>query len=289
MTEKIGLIGLGLVGSALAERFTLAGFNVIGHDIDRSRFEVLKDISVEAANSPREVAESVQRIVLSLPNSDVVEEVVEGTNGIIYGADSDTLIIIDTTTGDPVRTEKLAKRLCSRGIAYIDATIAGSSQQVRSGEVILMIGGDEKIVESQHDIFDTFASEAFLMGPNGKGAETKLVVNLFIGLNRLVLAEGLAMGMKAGIESEQLLKVLKSSAAYSRMMDTKSDKMITGDFTPEARLKQHFKDVGLILDMGERLNARLPLSNLHAKLLREAIETGHGDDDNSSIINVFHE
>lgn len=288
MTEKIGSIGLGLVGSALAERFTLAGFNVIGHDIDQSRFEVLKEISIESANSPCEVAESVQRIVLSLPNSDVVEEVVEGTNGIIYGADSDTLII-DTTTGDPVRTEKLAKRLRSRGIAYIDATIAGSSQQVRSGEVILMIGGDEKIVESQHDIFDAFASEAFLMGANGKGAETKLIVNLFIGLNRLVLAEGLAMGMKAGIESEQLLKVLKSSAAYSRMMDTKSDKMITGDFTPEARLKQHFKDVGLILDMGERLNARLPLSNLHAKLLREAIETGHGDDDNSSIINVFRE
>lgn len=288
MTEKIGSIGLGLVGSALAERFTLAGFNVIGHDIDQSRFEVLKEISIESANSPCEVAESVQRIVLSLPNSDVVEEVVEGTNGIIYGADSDTLII-DTTTGDPVRTEKLAKRLRSRGIAYIDATIAGSSQQVRSGEVILMIGGDEKIVESQHDIFDAFASEAFLMGANGKGAETKLIVNLFIGLNRLVLAEGLAMGMKAGIESEQLLKVLKSSAAYSRMMDTKSDKMITGDFTPEARLKQHFKDVGLILDMGERLNARLPLSNLHAKLLREAMETGHGDDDNSSIIKVFRE
>ena len=125
------------------------------------------------------------------------------------------------------------------------------------------------------------------MGPNGKGAEAKLVVNLILGLNRLVLAEALSLSTRAEIDLEQLLEVLRSSSAYSRVMDIKGDKMITGDFTPEGRLRQHLKDVGLILDMGEQVQARLPLSTLHAELLREAVASGYGDDDNSAIINVF--
>lgn len=286
MNKKIGLIGLGLVGSALAERFHSDGFSVVGYDIEPQRLEALSKIPIEAADSPCEVAKKCQRLVLSLPNSDVVEKVVEGSDGILYGAEAET-IIVDTTTGDPVRTAKLAERLRSRKIDYIDATIVGSSQQVRSGEVIVLIGGKEKVVDAQHDIFDSFALRTFLIGSNGKGAEAKLVVNLFIGLNRLVLAEGLALGMQAGIEPDRLLEILRSSAAYSRVMDTKGEKMSRGDFTPEARLRQHFKDVGLILDMGERIQARLPLSALHAELLNEAVAAGYEDDDNSAIIKVF--
>jgi len=286
MGEKIGLVGLGLVGSALAERFAAAGFSVVGYDIDESRLEALRDILVEEAGSPLQVARKARRIVLSLPDSSIVEEVIEGSNGVVHGSNYDT-VIIDTTTGDPVRTVELAKRLRSRGINYLDATIVGSSQQVRSGEVILMVGGDEGISNSQRDVFDTFASEVFWMGANGKGAETKLVVNLILGLNRLVLAEGLSLGTKAGIDPERLLEVLRSSSAYSRVMDVKGDKMITRDFKTQARLRQHLKDVGLIMDMGQRIQARLPLSHLHAELLSEAVTAGYGDDDNSAIVNVF--
>jgi len=284
--EKIGLIGLGLVGSALTERFTSAGFEVVGYDIDRSRFEFLNNFNIEPANSPVEVAENCQRIVLSLPDSDVVKDVVQGSKGIVNGAISGT-VIIDTTTGDPVSTVELSERLHCREIDYIDSTIVGSSEQVRSGEVILLIGGEKDIVIQQEDIFDSFASDYFLMGPNGKGAEAKLVVNLVIGLNRLVLSEGLALGIHAGIEPELLLKVLKSSAAYSKVMDIKGEKMLKLDFTPQARLKQHLKDVGLILDMGKRVKSPLPLSSIHSELLNKAVEKGHGDEDNSAIINVF--
>jgi 3-hydroxyisobutyrate dehydrogenase-like beta-hydroxyacid dehydrogenase len=152
---------------------------------------------------------------------------------------------------------------------------------------MVMAGGDKQIVEAQRDIFKTFAPKVFYMGANGKGAETKLLVNLVLGLNRLALAEGLALGIRAGVAPEVLLEVLKSSAAYSQIMDTKGAKMIAGGGAPEARLRQHLKDVGLILEMGERVNARLPVSGLHAKLLQEAVESGFGDQDNSAIINVF--
>ncbi|MBD3180968.1 NAD-binding protein, partial [Candidatus Poribacteria bacterium] len=279
MKDRIGLIGLGLVGSALTERFVKAGFDVIGHDIDKNKVKSLDEKLKEAADFPCEVAEKCSRIVLSLPNSHIVREVIEGENGIIHSAKAET-VIIDTTTGDPVMTAELAERLLKHHIHYIDATIAGSSQQVRSGNVILMIGGDEDIINNQIDILKSITSDLFLMGVNGKGAETKLVVNLFIGLNRLVLAEGLSLALKAGINIDMLMEVLKAGPAYSRVMDIKGDKMIKRDFTPQGKLAQHLKDVGLILEMGDRFQAKLPLSKLNFEILTQAVKDGLGDEDN---------
>jgi 3-hydroxyisobutyrate dehydrogenase-like beta-hydroxyacid dehydrogenase len=243
-------------------------------------------LGVESAKSPEEVSRKARRIVLSLPNSDVVETVVEGPGGILFGATSET-VIIDTTTSDPVRCAALAERLQKREVAFVDATISGSSKQIRDGQSMLMVGGDAELVNRQQDILRAISSKVFPMGANGKGAETKLLVNLVLGLNRLALAEGLALGIRAGVKPEALLEVLKSSAAYSQIMDTKGPKMIAGGGTVEARLRQHLKDVKLILEMGKRVGARLPVSGLHAELLREAVETSFGDHDNSAIIAVF--
>jgi 3-hydroxyisobutyrate dehydrogenase-like beta-hydroxyacid dehydrogenase len=286
MNEKIGLIGLGLLGSALAERFVAAGFRIVGHDVDPSRYEALASLRIERANTPQEVAARVKRIVLSLPNSDVVETVVEGKDGLVFGTTTET-VVIDTTTADPVRTAKLAERLRGRGIAFVDATISGSSRMVRDGQALVMAGGDAEVVKRQSDILSAISPRMFHVGPNGKGAETKLLVNLVLGLNRLALAEGLAMGVRAGVAPEKLLEVLKASAAYSQIMDTKGPNMIARGRAVEARLRQHLKDVKLILEMGERLKARLPVSQLHAELLSEAVESGFGDLDNSAIVNVF--
>ena len=286
MAEKIGLIGLGLVGSALAERLTAAGFALVGYDVDANRYDGLAAFNLERAGSPCEVAKRVKRIVLSLPNSTLVEAVVTEPNGVMCGAERGS-VVIDTTTAHPVRSAELAERVRRRGVYFVDATISGSSRQIRDAQAMVMAGGDKQIVEAQRDIFKTFAPKVFYMGANGKGAETELLVNLVLGLNRLALAEGLALGIRAGVAPEVLLEVLKSSAAYSQIMDTKGAKMIAGGGAPEARLRQHLKDVGLILEMGERVNARLPVSGLHAKLLQEAVESGFGDQDNSAIINVF--
>jgi 3-hydroxyisobutyrate dehydrogenase-like beta-hydroxyacid dehydrogenase len=216
----------------------------------------------------------------------VVEEVVEGANGISSGAAAGS-VVIDTTTADPVRSAGLAARLKPRGIAFVDATISGSSVAVREGKVIVLAGGEPEVVRRQHDLFAAFASRVFQMGPNGKGAEAKLIVNLVLGLNRLALAEGLALGMAAGMASPTLLDVLAASAAYSRVMDTKGKKMVSGDFSTEARLRQHLKDVKLILELGERLRAFLPVSALHAELLERAMAAGYADSDNSAIIKAF--
>ena len=284
--KTLGLLGLGLVGTALTKRFIANGFNVCGYDVDADAMDRCVEQGLQSCHSPREVAERAHRIVLSLPNSAIVNNVVEGKNGLLSAAQKGGLIV-DTTTADPVACAELAARLRDGNIRFVDATILGSSQQIADGDALVMAGGHTEDFAACDDIFATFARRAFHMGDSSKGAETKLIVNLVLGLHRLVLAEGLVLGERAGVDLGILLEVLKEGAAYSRAMDSKGEKMIQEDFTPQARLAQHLKDVDLILELGERTKAPLPLSDLHAQLLRSGVDLGLGAEDNSAIIKVL--
>ncbi len=282
----LGLIGLGLVGSSLVDRFKAAGFDVIGYDIEPPKVDDAVGRGMTRGHSVTHVAESARRVVLSLPNSDVVDDVVTGTDGLLSALQPGDLLI-DTTTADPERAVEIAGHISQKNAHFLDATILGSSKMVADGTSLVMVGGDADQLERGRDILDTFARRTFLMGPNGKGAEAKLVVNLVLGLNRLVMAEGLMLGRIAGIDPHTLLDVLKAGVAYSRTMDSKGDKMIDEDFSTEARLSQHLKDVGLILDMGMRLDTKLPVSALHAEILRAGVLSGYGDADNSAVIKAL--
>ena len=150
-----------------------------------------------------------------------------------------------------------------------------------------MAGGRQVDFTACSDLFAACARKAYYMGENGKGAEAKLIVNLVLGLNRLVLAEGLVLGERTGVDGNALLDVLRDGAAYSRVMDDKGEKMLSGEFSPQARLAQHLKDVGLILEMGAREGAPLPLSTLHAQVLQRGVEAGFGELDNAAVIEAL--
>lgn len=273
----IALIGVGLVGSALAERFVSAGRHIVVHDC---RPEALRDFPV--AGSAFAAAACAPVVVLSLPDSDVVDRVVAEIEPALTGR-----TVIDTTTGDPDRTAALGRRLKQRGIDYVDATIAGSSRQVREGIATVMAGGEGDVLRDCETIFRCFASRWFSVGPWGSGARMKLVVNLVLGLNRAALAEGLSFAKAIGIEQNMALDVLSASAAYSRTMDTKGQKMVAGEFSAEARLSQHHKDVQLILGSAKQLGIELPFSRVHDRLLTKLEVRGFGDSDNSAIIRAF--
>jgi 3-hydroxyisobutyrate dehydrogenase-like beta-hydroxyacid dehydrogenase len=192
--------------------------------------------------------------------------------------------IIDTTTGDPDDTAALAERLRKQRIYLLDATISGSSQQVRNRETVFMVGGDKAAFEICQDIFRAITEKVFYLGPSGNGSKAKLASNLVLGLNRLVLAEGLVFAGKLGLEPQAFLELLKVTPAYSAIMDTKGKKMLNGDFTPQARLRQHHKDVSIILKYAERSGQELPLSKVHLDVLEKAVAAGDGDLDNSAVI-----
>ncbi len=147
--------------------------------------------------------------------------------------------------------------------------------------------GEAAACESCQDVFDTFARKVFHVGPSGSGAQTKLVVNLVLGLNRAVLAEGLAFAQSIGLDSAVTLEILKSGPSASKAMETKGPKMIAEDFTAQARLSQHLKDVRLILATGGHSGAKLPFSDLHRQLLEGLEAAGFGDADNSAVIKAF--
>ncbi len=286
--EEIGLIGLGLVGSSLLKRFVAAGYGCVGYDISPDAMERAAANGMTPADSPSQVSACARRVVLSLPNSDTVETVAEGANGLHHGLQTNSLVI-DTTTSDPERCVRLAGRLSAKGVHFLDATILGSSQMVTEGTCLVMVGGGEEQLSRGRDILETFSHRIYAMGENGKGAEAKLIVNLVLGLNRLVLAEGLLLSKKAGVNLDRMLEVLKDGAAYSKVMDQKGGRMIKEEFTAEARLAQHLKDVGLILDMGMKHGLKLPVSALHAQILRSGVDAGYADQDNASVIKALEQ
>jgi 3-hydroxyisobutyrate dehydrogenase-like beta-hydroxyacid dehydrogenase len=287
--SRVGLIGVGLLGSALAERMSGAGLVVSGFDRDwvyydgRPRTSEQPRATVVKMSSANQLAAEHDAIVMCLPDSQVVKTVVEELGGSLRAG----MLLIDATTGDPAMAEEIAMRLAERQIGYVDATIAGSSEQARRGEAVAIIGGSADDVQRAERVLASWTERRFHVGPVGSGARLKLVVNLALGLNRAVLAEALSLAKACGIDQAATLEVLKATPAYSSVMDTKGAKMISRDFSPQARLAQHLKDVQLIRDLAARHGASTPLSELHEAILEKAVDLGYGDADNSAVIAAF--
>jgi len=279
MPDNIGLIGVGLLGRAIAERLLQHGFRVLGFDTS-TNLEFL-EANGQVCESVAEVAEQTKTIVLCLPDSSIVRKVIDEMPGLAQHT------IIDTTTSAPNDTVEIGQQLGSSGANFLDATVAGSSQQMRDGKAVLLVGGSETAFAESKPVLDALSSNCKHIGPTGSGSRMKLVVNLAIGLNRAVLAEALAYGESFGFDSHQIVDVLRNTPAHSDQMDTKGDKMANRDFQPHARLRQHYKDVKLILESARANGANVPLSQLHDTLLRQLIDDGFGDEDNSVVVNAF--
>jgi 3-hydroxyisobutyrate dehydrogenase-like beta-hydroxyacid dehydrogenase len=277
------LIGVGLLGSAIAERLLERGFGVLGYDCVPRQRESLAAKGGRAASSAAEVVRLCERIVFSLPDSDVVTQVLAEVEGALR----QDQVLIDTTTGAPTLAAKTGRRLAEQGVAYLDAAVCGNSNELRRGEVLVVAGGPAAAYESCREIFAAFARASWRMGDWGMGLKTKLTTNLVLGLNRAVLAEALGFAEAIGLDRERVLAVLQESSSYSRVMDLKGRKMLTGDYEPQARLSQHLKDVRLMLEAGGEADARLPLTALHRQLLEQAEAAGLGGADNSAIAEVF--
>lgn len=279
----VGLIGLGLVGEAIATRLRRGGFAVFGCDINPARREALVQLGGQVTALALDVLRRCDRVILSLPSHrEVAQVIADSGDGLRNGQ-----IIIDTTTGDPEATEALARELAVRGVTYLDATISGNSAQVRDGAAVVMAGGAAETFAACGDVLAALGQEAFHTGPSGSGAKMKLVTNLVLGLNRAALAEGLALSEAIGLDPDLTLRVMRRSPAYSRAMDVKGEKMLRSEFSPDARLSQHLKDVRLILELGLGAGLPMTLSAAHREILEQAEAAGLGALDNSALIQVL--
>jgi 3-hydroxyisobutyrate dehydrogenase-like beta-hydroxyacid dehydrogenase len=284
--ETIGLVGIGLVGTALAENLLAAGFDVVGYARRASSRASLERLGGRAAASLADVPRAAGRVILSLPDSDVVDEVVFGSHGLAR-SDTPPRLIMDTTTGEPERTEAMARTLAACGTQWVDAPISGSSQQIRQRQGVVLVGGAPAGYDACRDLLRAIAEQHYYLGPAGAGSRAKLASNLVLGLNRLVLAEGLVFAERVGLDLAAFLDMLKTTPAYSRAMDVKGAKMLRGDFAPQSKIAQHHKDLRIILEYAARAHQALPLTQLHKEILELAMDAGEGELDTSAVVQVL--
>jgi 3-hydroxyisobutyrate dehydrogenase-like beta-hydroxyacid dehydrogenase len=280
--DPVGLIGTGLFGTALAERLLAAGYPLRVHNRTRAKAEPLIAQGAQWSDSP---LQECRRVIFSLFTTEQVAQVLEGAQSALRPQQ----IILDTSTSASQKTKRLGEQLARQGIQYLEAPFSGSSEQARNHQATALVAGDKPAFDDCQDLWDALAAETFYLGPWGNAAKMKLVTNLVLGLNRAALAEGLVLASASGLSQEDALNVLLHSAAYSRIMDAKGPKMVQGDFTPQARLSQHIKDVRLMLAEAARSGQSLPLSGTHLQLLEAAESAGLGELDNSAIIRAIED
>jgi len=281
-TKIIGLVGLGLVGTALALRLRAAGFETVGFDLRPEARQAFAAGGGSAVESLWALGAAASVVVLAVFDSDDVLAVVEGEAGLV-GAPG-MACVIDCSTGAPDVLEALAARLERRCIDFIEAPLSGSSQQIATGAATLLLGGRADALRRHAPVLGAIASAQIHVGGAGMGARAKLATNLVLGLNRAVLAEGMVFAESLGIAPAQFLAMVLASPATSGAAEAKGRMMVEGDFAPRSRIRQHLKDVKLMLDLARAGGQQLPLSETHVALMRAAVAAGDGDLDNAAII-----
>jgi 3-hydroxyisobutyrate dehydrogenase-like beta-hydroxyacid dehydrogenase len=277
--QPVGLMGLGLMGEVLAGRLMAAGFAVCGYDIDPAKNTRLEAMGGQAA-SASEVARC-DPVILAVFSTDQVEDVVENVLAPVSG---DGKTVLCTSTCDPDRIAALAERVAPNGIRFLETPVSGTSEQVRAGDGVGLIGGDPKVAAEVAPILDALFPRRFHIGKVGDGGRAKLAVNLILGLNRLALAEGLTFAERMGLDPKAFLDVARGSASCSQVMETKGLKMLAREFSPEGRVKQTLKDVHMMLDQAARLGQELPMLRVHCDVLESCVRAGEAERDNSIIV-----
>ena len=288
MAQRIGFIGVGLMGSVLARNLLSAGYSVTAHDIDSVKVEAIAKAGGKKASSPDQIPSQVDVIIMSLPNSECVNDAVKALKLLESGRKG--LIVVDASTIEPEASAELVARLRQKGIEMLDATVSGTPEMCAAKENIFMVGGKKEIFEQCGPLFAAMSREWIYMGESGTGLAIKLVVNLVLALNRMALAEGLTLAKKAGLDPLQTLEVLRKSAAYSKSMEQKGYRMVNKQFLPPiGRLRSAIKGLRLALALGAKLNCPLPLLSLNVQAMASEIAKGRGEWDSSDIISFYSE
>jgi 3-hydroxyisobutyrate dehydrogenase-like beta-hydroxyacid dehydrogenase len=285
LRDTVGLVGIGLMGMAFAQRLRGAGLPVVGFDVDPARLEQLAAIGGEKATSAGEVARRCAITLVVVFSADQADTVIGEIAAALRSASEAKLrTLILSITCDPDRTAALAQRAAGAGLRFIEAPVSGTSDQVLRGDGVGLLGGDVPDDADLTAILDALMPRRFRVGKIGDGAKAKLAVNLILNINRLALAEGLVLAERMGLDVETFFDIARGSAAYSQVMDTKGGKMVSRDFTPHGRAVQALKDVRLMLAQAARAGQQLPVCEVAATVLESCVRHGEGERDSTVVV-----
>ncbi|WP_299716909.1 NAD(P)-dependent oxidoreductase [Tardiphaga sp.] len=282
----IGMIGLGLMGAAMAERVMAAGRHVVGYDPDAARCEALREAGASVAKSAQAVAEQCRAIVIAVYSAAEVETTLPH---LTAAADGSASVVLCTTTCGPDDILRIAACATASGVGFVEMPVSGTSAEVRVGTASCLLAGDETTLSSVRDIIDILFPRSVVVGQVGDASRTKLAINLILQGNRAALAEGIVLAERMGLNGHAFLCAARASAAYSSVMDTKGEKMLEQDYRPQSRIFQTLKDAELIFQQAAQHDLPLPLMTAQAALLRRAILLCGADSDSAAVIEAIRQ
>ena len=275
---RVGLVGLGLLGHALASRFIAGGHDVLGHDVVPEKNAQLIALGGRALGSIPEVTQASELVCVVLPSLATVEDAVLGPEGILAHARPGQ-VVAQMSTISFVLTERLARAAAARGIDFVDCPVSGTSGMVARGDGLFMAGGARAVLERITPVLGAALPKVVHVGEAGQAMTLKLIANLLVALNSAAAAEALTLARKAGLDPGRVVEMLAGGAATSRMLEVRGPMIARGEFPAEMKLTLFMKDLHLILDEARRVGASLPLTTVAERLFDQACEAGRGGDD----------
>ena len=272
--NKIGFIGIGVMGASVVKHLLNAGKEVTIYTRTKSKAEPLLALGAKWANTPAEASKDQQVIFTMVGYPSDVREVYEGEQGILAVANEGT-IVVDMTTSEPMLAMEIYKKAKDKNIESLDAPVSGGDVGAQNGTLSIMVGGDFNVFEQMRPIFELFGTNIVYQGNAGAGQHTKMCNQIIIASGMIGVCEAIVYGMKAGLNVEDVLKSISSGAAGSWSLSNLAPRIVRGDLEPGFYIKHFIKDMKIALDEAEKMNLNLPGLELAKNLYVTLAENGY--------------
>jgi 2-hydroxy-3-oxopropionate reductase len=284
--NKVGYIGLGLMGKSIARNILKAGFPLVVHNRSREAMDELAAEGAKTASSAAVVAAQVDIVFTNLPDSADVEQVVLGEKGIIDGAHKG-LVHVDNSTIKPAMARFIADKLAARGVLSLDAPVSGGDIGARDGTLTVMVGGSAEAVERAMPVLKVMSKSVTHVGESGAGQVAKAANQIMVAAQMVAMGELLVFARKAGVDARKVVEAIKGGAAQCWTLDVKPARLFAGNRSPGFKARMQLKDLRIIMETAREYSIPLPTTAENAKLYETMIEMGMGELDNSAVLEVL--
>jgi 2-hydroxy-3-oxopropionate reductase len=287
MPERLGYIGLGLIGAPMARNLMKAGYEVVIHNRSRAIVDQLASEGAIPASSPREVAEQVTAVFTCLPDSPDVEKVaLDGEDGIIAGA-RDGLLYVDHSTIKPETARHVSKKMDEAGVMCLDAPVSGGDVGAQAGTLAIMVGGPHTAFERAMPYFEATGKTITYVGESGAGQVAKACNQVMVAAQMVAMGELLVLAKKSGVDPERVVAAIRGGAAQCWTLDNKPGRIFEGNRAPGFKSYMQHKDLGIVMDTARAYGVSLPLTAISAQLYEAMQQTGMRELDNSAVLGVL--
>lgn len=285
---RVGIVGLGIMGNAYARHLLGAGHTVTGFDVSAEAIARFRDLGGTATGSNAEVAQESDLVLVALSQTDALKEAVSSAGGLLDGT-AEGQIVVEMGTFPIGAKEEARAALAPAGVATLDAPVSGTGLQAEEAEIVVYASGDPDAIAGAMPVFDVIAKATYDLGEFGNGSKMKYVANLLVSVHNLATAEAFALGIRAGLDPEQILEVISAGVGSSRIFEIRGPMMVADEYPPAARLRMFLKDIDVIGEYARSLDVPTPLLDASLPWYQEGVDQGLGDLDAAALARLLAE